>query len=72
MAKAGGAPQISRCDRRTTRSLYLTKDYQRKVSDVEIVGWIAVIIVALIVLAVLGMLLGSVSDITRYRWIRRM
>ena len=54
------------------RSLILTKDYQRKESDVEIVGWIAVVIIALIVLAVLGMLLGSVSDITRYRRIRRM
>jgi hypothetical protein len=52
--------------------LYLAKDYQRKESDVEIVGWIAVIIVALVVLAVLLIILGSMSDLARYLRIRRM
>ena len=50
----------------------LTRDYQRKESGVEIVGWIAIVIVALIVPAVLAMILGSISDITRYLRIRGM
>ena len=48
------------------------KAYQRKESDMEIVGWIAVVIVALVVLAILGMILGSMSDVARYLRIRRM
>jgi len=48
------------------------KDYQRKESDVAIVGWIAVVIVVLIVLAALVVILSSIPDITRYLRIRRM
>jgi hypothetical protein len=41
-------------------------------SDVVIVGWIAVVIVALIVLAALVAILGSIPDVGRYLRIRRM
>jgi hypothetical protein len=39
---------------------------------VVIVGWIAVVIVALIVLAALVAILGSIPDVGRYLRIRRM